>query len=77
LSIGDRFCRFGSEYVEAALAVQGRELVVVDTGEVDDDLVRDMTEILISMWSRLYGRRAAQNRARRAVAAAATDREVG
>jgi predicted site-specific integrase-resolvase len=73
----DRFCRFGSEYVEAALAVQGRELVVVDTGEVDDDLVRDMTEILISMWSRLYGRRAAPNRARRVVAAAATDREVG
>lgn len=27
----DRFCRFGSEYVEAALAAQGRELVV-DSG---------------------------------------------
>lgn len=25
----DRFCRFGSEYVEAALAAQGRELVVL------------------------------------------------
>ena len=42
----DRFCRFGSEYVQGALAAQGRELVVVDTAEVDDDLVRDMTEIL-------------------------------
>lgn len=67
----DRFCRFGSEYVEAALAAQGRELVVVDAAEVDDDLVRDMTEILTSMWARLYGKRAAQNRARRALAAAA------
>jgi predicted site-specific integrase-resolvase len=26
----DRFCRFGSEYVQAALAGQGREWVVVD-----------------------------------------------
>lgn len=69
----DRFCRFGSEYVEAALAAQGRELVVVDAAEVDDDLVRDMTEILTSMCARLYGKRAAQNRARRALAAAAIE----
>jgi len=67
----DRFCRFGSEYVEAALAAQGRELVVVDSAEVDDDLVRDMTEILTSVCARLYGKRAAANRAKRAVAAAA------
>jgi len=67
----DRFCRFGSEYVQAALAAQGRELVVVDTAAVDDDLVRDMTEILTSMCARLYGKRAAANRAKRAVAAAA------
>jgi predicted site-specific integrase-resolvase len=67
----DRFCRFGSEYVEAALAAQGRELVVVDSAEVDDDLVRDMTEILTSVCARLYGKRAAANRAKRAVVAAA------
>ena len=67
----DRFCRFGSEYVAAALAAQGRELVVIDSAEVDDDLVRDMTEILTSMCARLYGKRAAVNRAKRAVAAAA------
>lgn len=67
----DRFCRFGSEYVEAALAAQGRELVIVDSAEVDEDLVRDMTEVLISTWARLYGKRTAANRAARAVAAAA------
>lgn len=73
----DRFCRFGSEYVQAALAAQGPELVVVDSAEVDDDLVRDMTEILTSMCARLYGKRAAQNRAKRAVAtAAAADRQA-
>lgn len=67
----DWFCRFGSEYVEAALAAQGRERVVVDLAEVDDDLAGDMTEFLASMCARLYGKRAAANRARRAVGAAA------
>lgn len=66
----DRSARFGAEYVEAALEAQGRRLLVVDTAEVDDDLVRDVTEILTSLCVRLYGRRASVNRARRAVEAA-------
>jgi predicted site-specific integrase-resolvase len=66
----DRFVRFGAEYVQAALAAQGRRLLVVDPGEVDDDLVRDVTEILTSLCARRYGRRGAANRASRAVAAA-------
>jgi predicted site-specific integrase-resolvase len=44
---------------------------VVDMPEVDDDLVRDMTEILTSMRAWLYGERAAQNRAKHAVTAGA------
>jgi len=73
----DRFCRFGWEYVQAALAAQGREWVVVDAAEVDGDLVRDMTDILTSMCAGLYGKRAAENRATRALAAAAAgDREA-
>jgi predicted site-specific integrase-resolvase len=72
----DRFCRFGSEYVQTALAAQGRQLVVVHSAEVDDDLVRDMTEILTSMCARLYGNRAAQNRAWRTITAAAADCEA-
>jgi hypothetical protein len=32
---------------------------VADQAGVDDDLVRDVTEILTSLWARLYGRRAA------------------
>jgi predicted site-specific integrase-resolvase len=67
----DRCGRFGAEYVQAALAGQGRELVVVDSAEVDEDLVRDMTEVLTSMCARLDGGWAAGNRAKRAVAAAA------
>lgn len=65
----DRFARFAVEYIEAALSAQGRRLVVVDNAEVDDDLVRDMTEILTSFCARLYGRRAAANRAQRMLAA--------
>ena len=69
----DRFARFGAEYVEAALAASGRRLLAVDLAEVDDDLVRDVTEILTSLCARLYGRRAAANRAARAVAAATSE----
>jgi predicted site-specific integrase-resolvase len=72
----DRFCRFGSEYVQAAVSAQGRELVVVDAAEGDEDLVGDRTEILTSMCAGLYGRRAAANRARRAVDAAGADGEA-
>jgi predicted site-specific integrase-resolvase len=69
----DRFARFGAEYVEAALLAQGRRLLVADPSEVDDDLVRDVTEILTSLCARLYGQRSARNRAARAVAALGQD----
>lgn len=69
-----RFARFGAEYVEAALAAQGRRVLVVDPAGVDDDLVGDMTEILTSLCARLYGSRGAADRARRAVEAATGDR---
>ena len=41
-----------------------------DPSEVDDDLVRDVTDILTPLCARLYRRRAAAIRARRAVEAA-------
>jgi predicted site-specific integrase-resolvase len=46
---------------------------VIDDAEVDDDLVRDMTEVLTSFCARLYGRRAAAHRAAKALAAASED----
>ena len=66
----DRFAKFGFEYVAASLEANGRRLVVVGDAEVDDGLVRDMTEVLTSFCARLYGRRAAAHRAARALAAA-------
>jgi predicted site-specific integrase-resolvase len=66
----DRLARFGSEYIEAALAAQGRRLIVVDAAEVKDDLVPDMIDALTSMCARLYGRRSARHRAEKALKAA-------
>jgi putative resolvase len=52
------------------LSATGRRLLVLDDGEVEDDLVRDMVEVLTSFCARVYGRGSAKNRARRALEAA-------
>ena len=49
----DRLGRMNTELVESALAAHGRRLVVLDGGEVDDDLVRDMVAVLTSFCARL------------------------
>ncbi|MGW0821371.1 IS607 family transposase [Streptomyces sp. NPDC002845] len=66
----DRLGRMNTELVEAALEAAGRRLVVLDDGEDEDDLVRDMIEVLTSFCARLYGRRTAKMRARKALEAA-------
>lgn len=66
----DRLARFGTEYVEAALKAHGRKVVVADPSEMEDDLVQDMVDVLTSFYARLYGRRAAKNRALKALEAA-------
>jgi predicted site-specific integrase-resolvase len=65
----DRLMRFGAEYVESALAAQGRKIVVMNQEEVKDDLVQDMIEVLTSFCARLYGRRSAKNKAKKAIEA--------
>ncbi len=65
----DRLARFGFEYIEAALMAQGRRIMVMEPGEVKDDLVQDMIEVLTSFCARLYGRRTAKNRVKRAMEA--------
>ncbi|GGK71859.1 IS607 family transposase [Sphaerisporangium melleum] len=66
----DRLTRFGLEHLSAALQATGRRIVVIDDAEVDDDLVRDMTEVLTWFCARLYGRRSATRRAKAALRAA-------
>ena len=65
----ERLARFGVGMVEAMLQARGGSLVVIDDAEVPDDLVRDMTEILTCFCARLYGKRSAANKARRALEA--------
>jgi putative resolvase len=71
----DRLARMNAELIEAALSAHGRRLVVLDDGEVTDDLIGDMVEVLTSFCARLYGRRSARNRALKAVRCA--ERDVG
>ena len=63
----ERLARMNAELVDAALSAHGRRLVVIGTGELDDDLVRDMTEVLTGFCARLYGRRSARKRAVKAL----------
>jgi predicted site-specific integrase-resolvase len=65
----DRLMRFGVEYVESSLSAQGRRVVVMDQTEMKDDLVQDMIEVLTSFCARLYGRRSARNKAKKALEA--------
>jgi putative resolvase len=65
----DRLMRFGSEYVESALQATGRKLIIVDDTELKDDLVQDMREVLTSFCARLYGRKSAANKAKKAMEA--------
>ena len=66
----ERSSRFGFECVEAALAGRGARIVVMEDGELDDDLVRDVSKVMTSLCARLYGRRSARRRSERALASA-------
>ncbi len=71
----DRLARMNAELVEAALWAHGRRLVVLDDGEVTEDLLGDLVAVLTSFCAWLYGRRSARNRALKAVRCA--QRDVG
>jgi putative resolvase len=71
----DRLGRMNTELIEAALSAHGRRLVVLDDGGVDDELVRDMVEVLTWFCACLCGRRSARNRAEKALRCA--ERNLG
>jgi len=66
----DRLARFGVEYIEAAMAAADKQLIVLNDGEQADDLVQDFVDVVTSMCARIYGRRSAKNRAKKAIEAA-------
>jgi predicted site-specific integrase-resolvase len=61
-------------FTAGKLAAQGRSVIVAEAKELDDDLVRDMTEVLTSFCARLYGRRSAKHRATAAISALTTSK---
>jgi predicted site-specific integrase-resolvase len=65
----DRLARFGVEYIEAALASQGRSIVVADETEEMADIWQDFIDLVTSMCARIYGKRGARNRAKKAIEA--------
>ncbi|SRR5579875_1629679 len=59
----DRLTRFGFNYVEQLMQMQGRRLEVIFPSDTDNDLVDDFIAIITSMASRIYGRRTSKRRA--------------
>jgi len=59
--------RMNTELAGAAWSAHGRGLVVLDPDEVDDDLMRDVAEVLRLFCARRYGRRSARNQAEKAL----------
>jgi predicted site-specific integrase-resolvase len=54
------------------MAAQGRRIVVIEPEEMTDDIVRDLHEVIVSICARLYGKRSAKNRAKKALEAMQT-----
>jgi len=66
----DRASRFGVAYIQTLLAMQGRELVLVNTADTaEDDLMGDFVAIVASFCARLYGRRRAKRKTEQVLAA--------
>jgi len=65
LTHGDRLLRFGAELVFALCEKQGVEVVVIhgtDPPSFEEELARDMLEIITEFSARLYGRRSPKAR---------------
>lgn len=54
----DRLARFGLNYIEKLLTMQGRKIEIINPQANDvDDLMQDFVSIITSFCSRLYGKR--------------------
>ncbi len=66
----DRASRFGVASIQTLLAMQGRELVMVNTADTaEDDLMGDFVAIITSFCARLSGRRRAKRKTEQVLAA--------
>lgn len=74
----DRLTRFGFNYLEQLLAMQGRRIEVINQAENGkEDLVQDFVSIITSFCARLYGQRRAKRKTERILAELENDEESG
>jgi predicted site-specific integrase-resolvase len=59
----DRLTRFGFNYIEQLMQMQGRRLEVLFPNDTDTDLEDDFIAVITSMASRISGRRTSKRRA--------------
>lgn len=72
----DRLTRFGFNYIEQLLAIQGRRIEVINQAENGkEDLIQDFVSIVTSFCARLYGQRRCKRKTERIIAELRTDEE--
>ena len=65
----DRLTRFGFNYLEQLLAMQGRQIEVINlTENGKEDLIQDFVSIVTSFCARLYGQRRSKRKTERIIA---------
>lgn len=65
----DRLTRFGFNYIEKLLAMQGRKIEVINVAENGkEDLIQDFVSIVTSFCARLYGQRRSKRKTERIIA---------
>lgn len=65
----DRLTRFGFNYIEQLLKLQGRQIEVINLAENGkEDLVQDFVSIVTSFCARLYGQRRSKRKTERIIA---------
>lgn len=56
----ERLARSNFNLIKKTLNSQGRDIIVVGDNDVEDDLVTEITEFIVSTCGRLYGKRGAE-----------------
>lgn len=56
----ERLARSNFNLIKRTLNAQGRDIIVVNDNDVEDDLVTETTEFVVSECGRLYGKRGAE-----------------
>ena len=60
----DRLTRFGYEYISFLVESFNGTITIINDTEQKEDLVRDLTEIMVSFCARIYGRRSNKTKAK-------------